>query len=221
MKGLLKNNFYGILSGAKVFLIFMFLLGICVTMMEKNSFMVIVYALLGIIGFSINGITCLINESSSKWNKYKLTAPVKRAEIVRSYFLSQLIWLFAGMLFAGIGITFSILLHGSPFDRNIDIFLIFVMGIGISLFTASLFFPLSYSGGAEKNQVFLIISLIGGIGIFAKLIDLLSVLFHPDSSSPMTTFQLVLSGLTSIICSLSAFALSYWVTVGIFRRTEI
>ncbi len=219
MKGLLKNNFYGILSGAKVFLIFMLLLGICVTMMEKNSFMVIVYALLGIIGFSINGIACLRNESSSNWNKYKLTAPVKRAEIVRSYFLSHLIWLLAGMLFAGMEITLSILLHGSPFDRNIDVFYIFVAGIGISLFTVSLFFPLSYSGSAEKNQVFLIISLIGGIGIFVKLVDLLNTLFDSDSS--MTTFQLILSGSIIIICSLFLFILSYWVTVGIFKRKEV
>lgn len=218
MKGLLKNNFYGILSSAKVFLIFMLLLGIYVIMMEKNSFMVIVYALLGIIGFSINAIASLRNESSSKWNKYKLTAPVKRAEIVKSYFLSQLIWLLAGMLFTGMEITLSILLHGSPFDRNIDIFFIFVTGVGISLFTASLFFPLSYSGGAEKNQVFLIISLIGGIGIFVMLVDLLNTLFDDFS---MSAFQMILGGLIIIICSCLAFILSYWVTVGIFKRKEV
>ena len=219
MKGLLKNNFYEILSSTKLFLLFMLLLGIFVIMMDKNSFMVIVYALLGIIGFSINSIICLRNESSSKWNKYKLTAPVKRAEIVRSYFLSQLIWLLTGMLLAGMGITLSILLHGSPFDRNMDIFFIFATGIGISLFTASLFFPLSYSGGSEKNQVFLIISLIGGIGIFVKLVDLLNTLFDSDSS--MTTSQLILSGLIIIICSCLAFILSYWLTVGIFKRKEV
>ena len=216
MKGLLKNNFYGILASTKVFLIFMLLLGICVTMMEKNTFMIIVYALLGIIGFSINAITSLRNESSSKWSKYKLTAPVKRADIVRSYFLSQLIWLLAGMLFAGIEITLSILLHGSPFDRNIDIFFVFATGTGISLFTASLFFPLSYSGGTEKNQVFLIISLIGSIGIFVKLVDLLNTLF----GSSMTTFQMILAGFIIIICSLLAFILSYLLTVGIFKKKE-
>lgn len=217
MKGLLKNNFYGILASAKAFLLFMLLLGICVIMMEKNTFMIIVYALLGIIGFSINAITSLGNESSSKWNKYKLTAPVKRADIVKSSFLSQLIWLLAGMLFAGIEMTLSILLHGSPFDRNIDIFFVFTTGIGISLFTASLFFPLSYSGGAEKKQVFLIISLIGSIGIFAKLVDLLNTLF----GSSMTTFQMILGGLFIIICSLLAFILSYLLTVGIFKRKEV
>ena len=58
--------------------------------------------------------------TARKWGKYKLTAPVKRADIVKSYFINQLIWLFVGMIFAGVGPGLSWLLYGCPFDQNID-----------------------------------------------------------------------------------------------------
>ena len=37
---------------------------------------------------------------------------VKRSEIVQSYFLSLFLWLVVGMIFAGIGVAFSVILHG-------------------------------------------------------------------------------------------------------------
>ena len=72
---------------------------------------------------------------------------VKRADIVKSYFINQLIWLFVGMIFAGIGLGLSWLLHGCPFDRSIDAFMVFFTGISISLFAGAIFFPLFYLGG--------------------------------------------------------------------------
>mgnify|MGYP006990140960 CR=1 FL=1 len=89
-------------------------------------------------------------ESVTKWSKYKLTVPVKRSEIIsgnkifiqvedpiinpipenklitkNSSLRSSLLWLVVGMIFAGIGVAFSVMLHGFPFDRNTDIFMMF------------------------------------------------------------------------------------------------
>ena len=141
MKGLLKNNFYAVRSSAKTFSIFMLLLGAFVTVVVSQQ-LLLFYMLLGIIGFSINAIASMGKDYVSKWGKYKLTAPVKRADIVKSYFINQLIWLIVGMIFAGIGLGLSWLLHGCPFDRSIDAFMVFFTGISISLFAGAIFFPL-------------------------------------------------------------------------------
>lgn len=207
MKGLLKNNYFAVRSNAKAFSVFMLLLGIFVVAVISPS-LLMGYALLGMIGFSLNAIAGLRKESSTKWSKYKLTAPVKRSDIVKSYFISQILWLIVGIAYAGIGVALSIMLHGVTLDRNVDIFMLFVVGIGISLFMGAIFFPLFYLGGEERNEVFLIISLLCGIGIVMGLSTLINTLF-PKMTAP----QLICGGIAILACSLLVYVLSYPLTV--------
>lgn len=217
MKGLLKNNFYATISNAKVFVIIMIILGFFVVAIDKkDTSLIIGYMLLAIIGFSFNSIASLRKESTGKWSKYKLTTPVKRSAIVQSYFLSLLLWLIVGMAFAGIGAALSVILHGFHFDRNTDIFMLFVAGIGISLLMGAIFFPLFYMGGEERNEVFLVISLLCGIGLVMGLTTLINTLFP----APMTTTQILLGGTIIFSCALLAFAISCPMTVYIYRKKE-
>ena len=55
MKGLLKNNYFAVRSNAKAFSVFMLLLGIFVVAVISPS-LLMGYALLGMIGFSLNAI---------------------------------------------------------------------------------------------------------------------------------------------------------------------
>ncbi|MDE5932970.1 MAG: ABC-2 transporter permease [Lachnospiraceae bacterium] len=217
MKGLLKSNYYAVRSNVKVFSAVMVLLGIFVVAMDNEiPSLVIGYMLSVMIGFSINSIASAGRESTAKWSAYKLTTPVKRADIVKSIFLSQILWLFVGMVFAELIVTLSIALHGYPFDKDTDIFMLFVAGIGISLFMGAFFFPLFFWGGEERKEVFLIISLFCGIGVAMGLVTLVNTVFQ----SPMTSLQIILSGSVILACSILAFGLSYPLTVGIFRRKE-
>lgn len=217
MKGLLKNNFYAAISNVKVFSIVMFLLGVfVVAMSNKNPSLIIGYMLLSMVGFSLNSIASLRKESATKWSKYKLTTPVKRSAIVQSYFLSLLMWLSVGVIFAGIGAALSIMLHGFPFDRNEDIFLLFVAGIGISLFMGAIFFPLFYLGGEERNEVFLVISVLCGIGLVMGLTIFVNTLFP----APMVTLQVILSGVIILASALLMFVFSYPLTTYIYYKRE-
>lgn len=217
MKGLFRNNFYATLPNAKVFSGIMLFLGIFVVAMDnKIPSLIIGYMLTAIIGFPFIALDGLRREGFGKWSKYKLTTPVKRSDIVKSYYISQLLWLIIGMVFAGIGVTLSVLLHGFPFDKNTDIFMMYVMGIGISLFMEAIFFPLFYFGGEERNAVFLIISLLCGIFIIIGLSTLVNTFFP----APMTTLQLVLTGVFILVCAILAFTLSIPITTGIFKKKE-
>lgn len=217
MKGLMKNNFYATLSNVKAFAIIMLLLGIFVVATDnKIPSSIIVYVLLGIIGFSLNSIASLRKESATKWSKYKLTAPVKRSAIVQSYFWSLLLWLIAGIGFAGIGVALSIMLHGFPFDRSTDILMLFVVGIAISLFMGAIFFPLFYLGGEERNEIFLVLSLLCSIGLVVGLTTFINTLFP----APMTTTQIILGGVIILASALLVFILSCPLTVYIYRKKE-
>ena len=217
MKGLLKSNFYAALSNVKVFSGVMLLLGVFVVAVDnKIPSLIIGYMLLGMIGFSLNSMASLRKESATKWSKYKLTAPVKRSAIVQSHFWSLLLWLAVGMVFAGIGVALSIMLHGFPFDRNTDVFMLFVVGVGISLFMGTIFFPLFYLGGEERSEVFLVVSLLCSIGLVMGLTTFINTLFP----SPMTTAQIISGGVIILACAILAFLFSCPLTAYIYRKKE-
>lgn len=173
------------------------------------------YALTGMIGFSVNAVIVIKNEFASKWGKYKLTLPVKRADIVKSLFLNQLIWLAAGTLLAGIELCLSCLLHGCPFDQPVDIFSMFALGISMSLFMGAIFFPLFFIGGEERGEAFWIISLLCAFGIDFTIISIIN-----DVMEPQGTASIIFGGLLLLLCSAAAFALSYTFTVSIFKKKE-
>ena len=119
------------------------------------------------------------------------------------------------MVFAGIGVALSIMLHGFPFDKDTDVFMLFVIGVGISLFMGAIFFPLFYVGGEERNEVFLVISLLCGIG-FVMGTTLINTLFP----APMTTMQIILGGVIIFACALLVFVISCPVTAYVYRKRE-
>lgn len=90
MKGLLKNNFCAACSSAKTFSVFMLVLGVFAAVVVSQQ-LLLFYMLLSIIGFSVNAVASMGKDYVSKWGKYKLTSPVRRADIVKSYFYPSVI----------------------------------------------------------------------------------------------------------------------------------
>ena len=213
MKGLLKNNFFAVYANVKVFSIFMFFLGVFVVAVISQP-LLFGYALLGTVGFSANAITSIKKEYVSKWGKYKLTLPVKRADIIKSYFLSQLIWLLVGMLLGGISVSLSWLLHGCPFDNAIDAITLFAFGVSMNLFTGAFFFPLFYLGGEERSEAFLVISLLSAVGVALGISSLINFYLEPGLAT------ILLGSAILLICSVLTFILSYPWTVSIYNKKE-
>lgn len=211
MKGLLKNNFFAVWANAKVFSVFMLVWGIFVVIVPYDTLQMW-YILVGIVGFSVNAVSGIGNEFTSKWGKYKLTLPVKRVDIVRSLFLSQAIWLFVGVCFTGIGITLSFLLHGYSDDRLIGMLGMFTLGICISLFMGAMFIPLLYLGGEEKSIVFLVITFVCSFAITSALFNI--TVFDVADAAPLFGIAM------DIFCSVLLFALSYPLTVSIYKKKE-
>ncbi len=202
MKGLFRNNFFAVWINAKVFLIFMFLFAIVVTIIPAQTLQMY-FIMMGIVGFSVIAATAIGNEFSLKWGKYKLTLPVKRTDIVRSLFLNQIFWIIVGTLFTVIASVLSYMIHGFSFDQFPGIFSLFILAVSISFFMGAIFIPMIYLTGEDKIVVLLIISMFCAVGIAAML------------------FNIPLFGNVIIItCALLLFAVSYPLTISIFKRKE-
>lgn len=216
MKGLLKNNFYASFANIKWFTGVMLLLGILVLIMgNKIPSLLINYTLICMAGFSFNTVSSMGKENSAKWEKYKLTFPVTRADIIKSHYVNHLAGIFTGLLFAGSFAGLSALLHGFSFDKSTDLLMLFVTGIAISLLLGAIFFPLYYLAGEERKEAITITCMLLAIIIFSGLIALTNYLF-----APMDSLQLVITAVfLAVICS-CLFAISYPLTVRIFRKKE-
>lgn len=191
MNGLMKNNYYAACSNIKVFVGVMFIAGVFVAAVDNTVTTLLTgYILLSMVGFSISAAVSLRKENASKWGKYKLTVPVRRADIIKSYFISQTLWLLVGMLFAA--------------------------GISVSLLAGALFFPFSYLGSEEKNEAAVIISLLCGIGIVMGIISFLNRVFGPNQ----TVEQQLAGMILMLCCAAAGYGLSCPLTVQIFQRKE-
>ena len=160
MKGLFRNNFFAVWINAKVFLIFMLLFAIVVTIIPAQTLQMY-FIMIGIVGFSVIAATAIGNEFSLKWGKYKLTLPVKRTDIVRSLFLNQIFWIIVGTLFTGIASGLSYMIHGFSFDQFSGIFSLFILAVSISFFMGAIFIPMIYLTGEDKIVVF--IGILSGV----------------------------------------------------------
>lgn len=213
MKGLLKNNLYATFLSGKLFAIFMLLSGIFVVSVISQS-LLIGYGLMGIIGFSVCALIVVKNEFTSKWVKYKLTLPVRRAEIIESQFWNQLIWIFVGLVFASAEIGISWLLHGCQFDQPFDILTLFAIGISISLFMSAIYFPFFYLCGEERGEVVLIIALVCASCIDYVIISILNQLLTPGIAA------IIIGDAVLLACALMTFLFSYPLTICIYKKNE-
>lgn len=213
MKGLLKNNFYSAWTNMKMFSIIALIYGIFAVAVISPAIQMS-YAVMVTVGFSVNAIVVIRNEYASKWGKYKLTLPVKRAEIVRSYFINQAIWLFVGVLFAGAVVGISWQLHGCPFDQPVDALTFAALGISASLFMGALYFPLFYQLGAERSDVLYVLSFLFAFGMDFAIISALNKLLEPGLRNIIIGAAILLSS------SILAFLVSYPITISIFKRKE-
>ncbi len=216
MKGLLKSNYFATIVNAKVITVIM--ASLCtLSIVIKSQILLISFVLLSMIGFAVISLASIRKESNSKWGKYKITLPIKRAAIVQSYYLSLVFWLLWGIFIAGIGIALSILLRGFLFDKNTDIINLYVAGIGISLFMGAIFFPLfHWQSGEERSEAFLAISLILGTGMMIGVSTVINSLF----AKPMTTLQTIKADILILLWAILVFVFSCLLTIHIYRKRD-
>jgi hypothetical protein len=218
MNGLLKNQFYGAIGGAVVLLVFFSAVGMGL-LITGNSTMLSIFALAAATAFTFNTAANFRKEASSKWNKYELTAPVRRSDIVKSRYVSHVIWVFSGIFLSAFFIVLTVAIHGNRYFYHTvrDPLALFSVGIGVALLMGTIFYPMVYLFGADKSEITMIISLLGAIGITVGVMWLFNAAYD---FKPVTDYVFYINMAIYLVIAIASFVLSYFLTVLIFRRTE-
>lgn len=216
MQGLIKNYYYKIVSNLKVFLIFIVLLGISILFFGgRNEFALITFLILTTIVFPFICSIGIRKSDIGKWNQYILSLPVKRHEIIKSMFVTQLIIVIIGIIISLMLFFASFKFYGFAFYRYIDVFLLFSFCTGIIFIMNAIFFPISYLDSGDKVEAISIISLLVSIFIMFVLVKIINIVFEKPSD-----LYLIIFGILSLILSIMSFILSYFFTTKIYLNQD-
>lgn len=218
MKGLLKNNLYGVIENIKIVFAFITLLGMALLFTGEASLLNI-FSLIVAPVVAVLTISCLRKESSSKWSKYKLTLPVKRKEIVKGQYISHFLISLAGMLTVALFILLTVLIHGNQYFYygSRDAVTLILLGGILSILIGAIAYPLYYLWGAERTEIILVLSVVLSIAVIMGL-SIFVNFFTGSGDVSDTVYYISLSAIMAI--TVLIFLLSYFLTCQIFKYKE-
>lgn len=218
MIGLLKNNFYGSLGGAVILLVFFSIAGVSL-LISGSPLLLTILVLVSATAFAFNAISSFRKEASTRWNKYELTTPVRRKDIIKSRYISYFTWVLIGIILSTIFVKLTILIHGNRYFYHElrDPISLFCASIGISLFMGTIFYPMIYFLGSDKNEIVMIISLLGAVGLTLGTLRLINWA-HGFKTLSDPEFYLSISIFMAI--AIIFFLLSYFLCIFVYKKKE-
>lgn len=194
MKGLLLKDIINLKQQAKIFLIAA-ILYIVISFMNQDSSIFSVFAVV----FTIMvPMTAFAYDEKAKWNRYALTMPVSRYDIVLSKYLLSFLFAVISLFFAFL-VSFSVTHH---FHESLTSSLtLFLIGLTLSAFVLPIFFKF----GVEKGR-FVLLALVL-VPSFAVMIGSKLQIPLPDQATisillSIVPFACILCILISILVSI-------------------
>ncbi len=203
MKGLILKDIYGLKKQYKVLLALSVFYTIFSLTTGDSSFLTGVLSLMMV----MLTITTLSYDERSKWDKYVLTMPVSRADLVFSKYLLGLI------LSAGAFVFNFIFTLTSGSREVIDALGIAGAILGISLFFLCVILPVLFKFGVEKGRLLMLMILFVPTGIII-------LLSKSGFSSPDEEFMRYLPFLCILFMVIVAYA-SICISLEIYRKKEM
>jgi ABC-type transport system involved in multi-copper enzyme maturation permease subunit len=157
-------------------------------------------------------ITSISYDERSKWDKYALTMPISRQDIVISKYLLGLI---LALVALALNLVFVVLLSDLPVKESIaTAFALF----GISLLFLSFMLPALFKYGVEKGRfiMLLIFFVPTAIVIIASKLDIIEMISDIISNIPVFQLISVLIILLMIIVAISIMA-----SIRIYKNKEM
>ena len=203
MSGLMMKDLFNLRPMAKTLILMFFIFGIIFIPMGN---VMTVYFLLMIFA-ALLPMTSLTMDDLAKWDRYALTMPVTRKDIVTSKYLLMIIFFCVSIVISGIiaGVSYYLMPQNAT-----PLWLIVLVG-SLGLFYGALLFPLLYKFGSEKARymMFVLMAVIGIllVGWFA--------LFGESVTGNLLIYILITAAV-----SVAAFIASYFVSVRLYEKKE-
>ncbi|HFK1684860.1 MULTISPECIES: ABC-2 transporter permease [Bacillus] len=215
MRGLLLTSYYLIY---RTFLMFMAvaILGSGLIFYFGDASMYNLIAVCTILFAAIPALEVVKHESKSGYDKYVLTLPVTRGNIVQShYFFYFLVVIIGTLLSCGIFYVYG-LISGATIDDSI--FKGISLGIFIILNAGAISYPLLYVFGAEKSDAITIGSACGGLLAYFGLQGVIGYLIEqlPLSNLSPVIYISILYTIFGVII----YILSFLISILIYHKKE-
>lgn len=162
--------------------------------------------------FPCNIVSSIQTDEISNWNKFQLTAPIRRNQIVLAKYFTYLGMVLLGVCFSLLIVT--ILLFFKPEYAFREFAYPIFYGISLSLFTGAFLFPIILFVGALKSEIVTIVSAILSITLILLIWGIVNIYFF------RTDLKSLPIGIISFICSLLLFLISYFIAVYIQQKKE-
>ncbi|HDR8063277.1 ABC-2 transporter permease [Bacillus thuringiensis] len=215
MRGLLLTNYYLVY---RTFFMFMgiAILGAGFVFYFGDASMYRLIATFIILFAAIPALEVIKYESKSGYEKYVLTLPVTRSNIVEShYFFYFLVVIIGTLLSYGIFYVYG-LVSGTPIDDGI--FKSVSLGTFIILNAGAIAYPLLYVFGAEKSDAITIGGACGGLVIYFGLQSVIGYLIEQFPISNLN--ESVYVSILYIIFGVIIYTFSFFISVFIYRKKE-
>lgn len=215
MRGLLLTNYYLVY---RTFFVFMgvAILGSGLVFYFGDASMYYLIAVFTIFFAAIPALEVIKYESKSGYDKYVLTLPVTRSNIVQSHYFFYFSVVIIGTLLS-CGIFY---VHGLVSDTPIDdsIFKSVSLGSFIILNAGAISYPLLYIFGAEKSDAITIGSACGGLVVYFGLQSVIGYIIEqlPLSNLNPSLYISILYTLFGVII----YILSFFISTFIYHKKE-
>ena len=161
--------------------------------------------------FAMVSITTCAYDDLAKWDKYALTMPVTRSDVVFAKYTVMLLFSVTGTLISVLIAIISCLVKGAPITG--DLFLSAVLILEIALLMMSILLPLIYKFGVEKARLMLMI---------VVMVPTMAIVFLQQAG-----FSIPNAGIIQMLLSFSPLILlvimgiSFWVSNGLYQKKEL
>jgi len=169
INGLILYSLYSSSGNIVLFLSISIILGVIYAITGNDPFSFLPPAI------AVTTLPCTLmltnhKDSASKWNRFQLTMPVKRKDVIASKYLGLLLLLVVGTVIFGMFTILGAVMHNGE-DTTARALFTFSLLAGAALLSGGLFYPAVYVFSDEsKSEALSIICILGAFGINAGVL---------------------------------------------------
>lgn len=211
MSGLILNNIYSVRKSTKTSLL-LASVAVIILVLTKETFALRAALFLPFLLIPVQAFEVLKQDAMSGWNRFEITLPVTRKQIVGSKYITFILFFIISLLLI---ITIFLATHIFLYPViDLLVFNFILRGMGIILLLAASTYPLTYKLGTEKSDTITIGSMGFTFAIFFGLSILLEIILGSVPNID-EVFSIIF-----IIIAIILFIISYVVSVFIYTKKE-
>lgn len=217
MKGLIRNNFYTVEGSLRVTLILSFVATIMLAIMGRltagsgSLLSLVIGGNLG--GFGALAATAIQKDAASKWNKFELTMPISRKDVVTARYLSCILYVLIGVVMALLNVLVFYLVTGTVNPERVSYG--FAFGLGFALSIPIFMIPLVLIFGTDKSESLMAVSIVVGLALFVGSSAIMTP-FLKDTANSDFLFRA-----SYVVFSIVLFVVSYVISCCIYKKKEL